>query len=215
MQDAQLTRIQSLQTLTQAYASYSQRRAGLGNVLGGLAGIIAYFFGLLRGPGLATAAVTIVATLTWLIGKEVLRRRLYQAFGMAREHWPQPARRLQIGLVLFLVLVTAGILVVQFQTGRAADPRFWPYMLFVAATPLIAWRFLRTQNEFIVGVFLLCACAVTSVGGAYALANIGLLFIFVPIASVALIVLGIREHRQFLELRTRLRAIEEPTHDEE
>jgi hypothetical protein len=137
---------------------------------------------------------------------------MYQAFGKARESWPQPARRLQIGMVLFLVLITVGVLAVQFQTGRAADPRFWPYMLFVAATPLIAWRFLRTHNEFIVGVFLLCACAVTSAGGAYALSNIGLLFIFVPIASVALIVLGIREHRQFLELRARLHAIEEPDH---
>lgn len=215
MHDAQLRHMQSLQTLTQAYAGYSQRRAGLGNVLGGVAGIVAYFYGLLLGPGFATATITIVATLTWLIGKELLRRHMYQAFGTARESWPEPARRLQIGLVLFLVLVSVVILATQFQTGRAADPRYWPYMLFVAATPLIAWRFLRTQAEFIVGVFLLCACALTSAGGAYALSNIGLLFIFVPIASLALIVLGIREHRAFLQLSAQLRALQEHGHGAE
>lgn len=214
MSDTQLGRLQAAQQLTAEYASYAQRRSGLGNVLGGIAGLAAYFVGLLYGPGTLTAAITIVATLAWLIGKELLRRQIYQAFGMAREPWPKPARRLQIGLTVFLALVAVGVLVGVLWNGYAANPGFWPYMLFVALTPLIAWRFLRTESEFIVGVFLLCACAVTSAGGAYDLANFGLLFIAVPIAAIALIVLGIREHRQFLVLREQLRAIQGQSRDD-
>ncbi|HEU4323833.1 MAG TPA: hypothetical protein VFS21_11855 [Roseiflexaceae bacterium] len=213
MSEAQMQRIQAAQELTREYASYTHSRSGLGNVLGGIAGLVVYFSGLLWGPGVATAAVTIVATVVWLVGKEVLRRRVYQAFGAAREPWPASARRLQIGLVTFLTLVTIGILVVVGLEGSFGEPRFWPYILFVAAIPPIAWCFLRTSNEFIVGVFLLCACAVTSAGGAYDLAGIGLAFFGVPIVSVVLLVLGVQEHRHFLGLRARLRAIQGHVND--
>jgi Na+/proline symporter len=107
------------------------------------------------------------------------------------------------------------VLFVQVQAGRLSEPRFWPYMLIVAFIPLIAWRFLRTTSEFIVGVFLLAASAVTSVGGAYTLGGAalrpdnGLLFGFVPIAAVALIGLGIYEHRRFRTLRDQLHAHQE------
>ncbi len=212
MPDAQLRRLQAAQELTAEYASYAQRRSGLGHVLGGVAGLSAYLVGLLYGPGAATAAVTIGATIAWLIGKELLRRQVYQAFGTAREPWPRPERRLQIGLTAFLALVALGVLAALVLDGRAADPSRWPYMLFVALTPLVAWRLLRTPGEFIVGVFLLCACAVTSAGGAYSLDGTGLLFISVPIAAAALVILGVREHRQFLALRDRLRAIEGQRH---
>lgn len=206
MAEMQLERLRAVQELTRAYASYSQHRSGLGNVLGGIAGLLAYFVGLLAGPGPTTTAITIAATIGWLVGKEVIRRRVYQAFGLAYAPWPAADRRLQLGLTAFLTAVSLWVLIMQVQLGGLSEPRSWPYMLVVAVTPLIAWRFLRTQSEFIVGVFLLCASAVTSAGGAYSLANNGLLYVFVPVAAVALIVIGLREHRQFLALRDQLRA---------
>lgn len=215
MAEMQLERLRAVQELTRAYASYSQHRSGLGNVLGGLAGLLAYFVGLLAGPGATTAAITIAATIGWLVGKEVIRRRVYQAFGSAQAPWPAADRRLQIGLTAFLAAVSIWVLAMQVQLGRLGEPRYWPYILVVAVTPLIAWRFLRTQSEFIVGVFLLCASAVTSAGGAYSLAENGLLYVFVPVAAVALIVLGLREHRQFLTLRDQLRANGVPGHGDE
>jgi hypothetical protein len=215
MTETQLERLRAVNELTREYASYSQHRSGLGNVLGGVAGLLAYFVGLLHGPGLVTAAITIAATLSWLVGKEVLRRQVYQAFGSARAPWPTADRHLQLGLTAFLTAVSIWVLTMQVQLGRLSEPRYWPYILVVAVTPLIAWRFLRTQSEFIVGVFLLCASAVTSAGGAYSLADNGLLYVFVPVAAVALIVLGLREHRQFLTLRDQLRANGEPGHGDE
>jgi drug/metabolite transporter (DMT)-like permease len=219
MIDMQPKRLQAVQDLTREYASYSQHRSGLGNVLGGVAGLLAYFVGLLYGPSATTAVVTGVATLGWFVGKEVIRRRVYQAFGTARAPWAATDRRFQLGLCLFLGAISLWVLFVQVQAGRLTEPRFWPYMLIVALMPLIAWRFLRTTSEFIVGVFLLAASAVTSVGGAYTLGGAalspdnGLLFVFVPIAAVALIVLGLAEHRQFLTLRDQLRAHQEEQAD--
>jgi hypothetical protein len=215
MAEMQLERLRAVQELTRAYASYSQHRSGLGNVLGGLAGLLAYFVGLLAGPGATTAAITLVATVGWLVGKELIRRRVYQAFGAARAPWPTADRRLQIGLTAFLMAVSIWVLAMQVQLGRLDEPRYWPYILVVAATPLIAWRFLRTQSEFIVGVFLLCASAVTSAGGAYSLAENGLLYAFVPVTAVALIVIGLREHRQFLTLRDQLRTHGESDHGDD
>lgn len=215
MLDAQPERLKAVQNLTREYASYSQHRSGLGNVLGGVAGLLAYFVGLFYGPGATTAVVTCVATLSWLIGKEVIRRRVYQAFGAARAHWPEADRRYQLLMCLFLGAISLWVLVVQVQLGRITEPRFWPYMIIVALIPLIAWRFLRTTSEFIVGVFLLAASAVTSVGGAYTLGVVGLrpenglLFVFVPIAAVTLIVLGLAEHRRFRTLRDQLNAHQE------
>lgn len=215
MAEMQLERLRAVQELTRAYASYSQHRSGLGNVLGGVAGLLAYFVGLLAGPGATTAAITIAATLSWLVGKEIIRRRVYQAFGSAQAPWPAADRRLQLGLTAFLTAVSLWVLAMQVQLGRLSEPRYWPYILVVAVTPLIAWRFLRTQSEFIVGVFLLCASAVTSAGGAYSLADNGLLYVFVPVAAVALIVIGLREHRQFLALRDQLRANGVPGHGDD
>jgi hypothetical protein len=211
MIDMQRERLQAVQNLTREYASYSQHRSGLGNVLGGVAGLLAYLVGLLYGPGATTAVVTGVVTLSWLIGKEVIRRRVYQAYGAARAHWSAADRRFQLGLCLFLGAISLWVIVVQVQAGRLTEPRFWPYILIVALIPLIAWRFLRTTSEFIVGVFLLAASAVTSAGSAYTFGGTALrpdnalLFVFVPIAAIALIVVGLAEHRRFRTLRDQLR----------
>lgn len=64
-------------------------------------------------------------------------------------------------------------------------------------------------------MFLLCASAVTSAGGAYSLADNGLLYIFVPVTAVVLIGLGFHEHRRFLALRDQLRANGEPGHGDD
>ncbi|MBE3558212.1 MAG: hypothetical protein IMW89_03185 [Ktedonobacteraceae bacterium] len=202
MNSSALRTIDEVQQLTQEYASYSQSKNGLGNVLGGVVGLAIYLVNGLIGPGLLTALLTIGLTLTWLVGKEFIRRRFYRVFGEAQEVWTPQARRWHTGSIAFTALICVGVGVAFIWLGGLREPSGWLYLLFCAVMPWIAWRYLRTPNEFTVGIFLLCACAVTSAGGAY-----GLLYgSWAAFFSVLMLLKGIDEHRKFRALAIRLQA---------
>ena len=198
--------IVEMQQLTQEYASFSQSRSGLGNVLGGVAGLIAFAAMWLLGRGAATAVVTVGATIAWLVGKEIIRRRLYRPFGDAREAWPATQRRQHVfgvSIIAAVLAVFAVMIVVHAVLTKASWTIFVPYLIFCFVTPWIAWRYLRTINEFMVGLFLLFASAITSAG----FVPDRLIFTAIlPLYSVTLIAVGLREHRQFQTLAARLRA---------
>src|SRR5437588_7925306 len=84
--------IAELQQVTQEYASYSQSRGGLGNVLGGVVGLISFAALSLLG-GVVLAVLSVGLTVTWLVGKEIIRHRLYRIFGDAQEMWSASQRR--------------------------------------------------------------------------------------------------------------------------
>src|SRR5579864_4476036 len=97
-----------MQQLTQEYASFSQSRSGLGNVLGGVAGLIVSIAIALRWHGPVVAALTVGVTVAWLVGKEIIRRRFYRPFGEAREIWPASQRREHVvGVSVFVVVLAA------------------------------------------------------------------------------------------------------------
>lgn len=201
--------IAELQHLTQEYASFSQSRSGLGNVLGGVTGLASFLAIWLLGRGLATTAITIGLTLAWLVGKEVLRRQIYRPFGDARETWPAPQRRahaLYAGLITLLLAIFAVAVVVHAWQVKTPLRVSASYFAFCLVTPWIMWRYLRTLNEFMVGFYLLFACAVTGAGFVPDLLVVGAIL---PLYSVLLITLGLKEHRQFQELSARLRRPEE------
>jgi hypothetical protein len=202
MNDSHLRTIEEVQQLTQEYASYSQSKNGLGNVLGGIVGLTIVLVNGLIGPGLLTAILTIGLTICWLIGKEVIRRWLYRPFGNALEVWEPGARKWHKWSVAFVTLVAIGVWIFFIASGGIAKPQGWLYLLFVAIMPWIAWRYLRTVNEFVVGVFLLCACAVTSAGGAYGLLG----WWWVGLFAVVMLYMGIIEHRKFRKLAAQLQA---------
>jgi hypothetical protein len=85
--------IANLQRLSQGYASFSRSRGGLGNVLGGVVGLVVFGTVWLLGGTIGSAIITVGLTLVWLVGKEVIRRRLYRPIGQAREVWTGTARR--------------------------------------------------------------------------------------------------------------------------
>jgi hypothetical protein len=209
MNTTDLRTIETVQQLTQEYASYSQSRNGWGKVLGGIAGLIICAFNVLVGPGLLTAVCTIVLTVAWLIGKEMIRKRFYQRFGEAQEVWSSSARRRQMGLVAFVSLIVIGVCVFFISLNGLSLPQGWLYVFFIVAMPWIVWRYLRSHDEFSVGVFLLCACAVTSDGGAYGPAFSwwgGLISLWVALVSLWLLRSGFAEHRQFRLLEVQLEA---------
>ncbi len=195
--------IAEVQGLTREYASYSRSRGGLANVLGGVVGLV--IFGALWafGGNPATAALTVGLTLVWLVGKEVIRRRLYQGFGEAREVWTGQSRRTHQVLVWIFTPLLLAFAVWIVAAGWLSRPAVAvPYLVFCLATPWIMWRYLYTLNEIMIGVGLLFMSAVTTSGHTPAL--LGLLT--VPCYAAAMIPLGLTEHRQFKGLRTRLQA---------
>jgi len=192
-----------LQQLTREYASFSRSRAGLGNVLGGVVGLVVFGSIWLFGGNRVTAALAIVLTLLWLAGKETMRRRLYRGFGEARETWTGPPRRThQLNVLIFTPLLLAFAVWIVAAGWLSKPAVAWPYLIFCLATPLIMWRYLYTLNEIMIGFGLLFMCAVTASGHTPAL--LGLLI--VPAYAAVMIPLGISEHRQFRALETRLHA---------
>ncbi len=195
--------IADLQQVTREYASFSRSRAGLGNVLGGIVGLVVFGAILLFGGSALTATLAIGLTVGWLVGKETIRRRLYRRFGMAQETWsgsPRKTHRVAVLILTPLLLAFAAWIV---ATGWLSKPAVAvPYLVFCLATPWIAWRLLYTYNEIIIGCGLLFMCAVTASGHTPDLLGLAI----VPCYAAAMIPLGLAEHRQFRALETRLRA---------
>ena len=198
--------IAEMQQLTQEYASFSQSRSGLGNVLGGVAGLLAFAAMWLLGPGVAAAVLTVGGTMVWLVGKEIIRARLYRPFGDVREIWPAPQRRehiVAVAIVAVVLATLAVLIVLHLLFDKPEWSKGLPYLAFCLVTPLIAWRYLRTMNEFMVGVFLLMACAISAAGFT---PDRVLFTAILPLYSALLIGVGLKEHRQFQALAARLRA---------
>jgi len=195
--------IADMQQLTREYASYSRSRGGLVNVLGGVVGLVIFGAVWLFGGNPATAVLTVGLTFVWLVGKEVIRRRLYRGFGEAREVWSGSPRRTHQYLAWIFTPLLLAFAVWIVAAGWLSKPAVAaPYLVFCLATPWIIWRYLYTLNEIMIGFGLLFMSAVTASGHTPFL--VGLLM--VPCYAAAMIPLGLAEHRQFKGLRTRLEA---------
>ncbi len=198
--------ITELRQVTQEYASFSRSRGGLGNVLGGVAGLVATAAMWLLGRGPAAAVLTVGMTVAWLVGKEIIRSRLYRPFGDARETWPESQRRRHV-VVVSIIAATLAVFAVMIVVHSLLTKTEWsialPYLIFCLVTPWIAWRYLRTDNELMVGVFLLFASAITSAGF---VPDLALFTAILPLYSSIMIAVGLKEHRQFQVLAARLRA---------
>lgn len=200
---AQRAAIGELQQLTRDYASYSRSRGGLGNVLGGAVGLVVFVAIWLFGGNAVTAALTIGLTALWLVGKEVIRRRVYRRFGQAQETWSGTMQRThRLGLLIFTPLLLAFAVWIVAAGWLSRPAVGLPYLIFCLATPLIIWRYLYTVNEIIIGFGLLFMCAITASGHTPYL--LGLLI--VPCTAAVMIPLGLAEHRQFQALQARLGA---------
>lgn len=203
MVESQVRTIAEMRRLTEEYASFSRSRGGLGNVLGGVAGLAVFGAIWLFGGNVLTAILSIVLTAVWLVGKELIRGRLYRRFGQAREVWTGAPRRGHQIIVSIFTLLLLGFAVWIVADGWLAKPAVaFPYLIFCLLAPLIAWRYLYTTHDMVIGFGLLFLCAVTASGHTpFLLAQVA-----VPVYAVAMIVLGLAEHRQFQALAVRLHA---------
>jgi hypothetical protein len=204
MDELPLYQAQQVQHLTREYASYSARKSGLGNVLGGLVGITIYLLNGLLGHNLWTTILTIGLTLAWLAGKEVLRAHLYQRFGTVSEN-PTPSTRKLRSWILGISIPTAlGLWLLAWIAFLNPALHIGPIRLILALLcasniPLLGLRYLRTLDEFMVGFFLLLCCAISSLGSTLIPPGIEgwLGTIWVPLYSLILIARGLAEHQTF------------------
>ncbi len=215
---AMLDVVRKRQQLAEEYASYSQCRGGVSKVIGGMVGIIVILTATILGGGIVTGIVTVAGMILWLFGKEWVRGHLYQPFGEAQAELSPSQHREMRSVTLFVLVIAALVFVYFVVNGSAGKPESWPYLFFVALLTPVTWRFFRTPAEISVGLFLMAACAVHSVGGAYSLLykpdmnnivlDTGMMVVtWVPFFYAGILVVqGIREHRRFRELTAELGA---------
>lgn len=186
--------------LADEYVRYARGRNGLGNVLGGLAGLAIFLVNGLGGPGMWTALLTIGLVIIWLAGKAIIRRRLYyRPAGLASKVEAPALPTVHRLLVILLLLLAADLWAIFLAQGAGPERQLWPYLAFYSVMPWLARRYLRTVGEYVGGVFLLLACAITAVGGGHELwRNLQM-----PVFAAALIGVGLAEHRQ-LQRQARL-----------
>lgn len=198
--------MERLSALTREYSRFSRSAAGLGSVLGGVFGLVSYFAGALAPLAWWSRGALAALPLAWIVAKELLQRRYYQRYGRVEEVERVGERRLRWFLTGFVAVVSVGVVgwvMREVIVGGRTAGDWWElagYLAFVAAMPLLVWRYLRTPLEFIVGVFLLAQAALVLGGGRYALGE----QLQAPIGAVVLVVLGLREHRSYRGLERRL-----------
>jgi hypothetical protein len=195
----------SIAALTRRYARFSLSAGGLASVIGGCLAVVAYFVGALQPPDTVTGRTALaVMPLIWIAAKELLRLHYYQRFGTVSQVRTLSERRWHLGFTLFTALVSIVVIGVILFVG--GDPRSLVtpgrigYLTYVALLPVLVWFFMRTPLEFIVGVFLVAQAALALVGQHYALGE----QIQAPIAGLVLIVIGVRQHREFLAIEREL-----------
>ena len=194
--------LDDIQQFTRDYASFDRRRSGLGNVLGGAVGVAVYAASAVPAHGPLMAALAVGLTVVWLVGRELIRRRVYRCLGDAREPWPAEERRRHRIFVTILALTLTAFATFLVVAKGFSDPTIVPYLIFCAITPPLVWRYLRTQTEALVGIYLLFICAICLSGHSPALLALASL----PAEAAALLALGAQEHRQFRALIARLDA---------
>ncbi|HZR41353.1 MAG TPA: hypothetical protein VFB12_14625 [Ktedonobacteraceae bacterium] len=195
MEKSALPAIEEVQRLTRDYASYAHRRGGLGNVLGGLVMLAVVLLILLSKADLLIALITPGLMLSWLVGKELLRSYLYTPLGRATERRSVAMQWFHLLRVCLGVLLLGGIAVSVVIQRSLAFHQWWPLLVFLLLTPWIAWRYLRSGIEYLLGLFLLLVSLLASIGSdmrSYVV--VALLLAFLSI------LLGLYEHLRFRSL---------------
>ena len=193
-------RLAELESVTREYARFSRSAGGLGFVLGGLLCLASYAAGGLFGDSAPVRVALIATPLVWIAAKELMRRRYYQHLGVASE--PETRRERNGRLYNSVVTALASFLIVAGMVERDEwGMDLAGYMAVVVAMPIVAWLWLRTPLEFVIGIFLMCQAALAFTGAAYPLGSVAIVF---PVAGVGMIVAGVRDHLRFRRVTERI-----------
>jgi len=191
-----------LRDLTERYARYSRAAGGLSLVVGGVLMFGAFVAGatLPLDQGMRVALACLPAV--WLLAKELLRRGYYQRDGLALQQVSPKLKRQRRWMVVYLAAMSALIIggVLHMAGLVMPPPGVAVYLLLVAALPFAAMRWFWSVGDFLVGVLLFCQAAVVSAGGAYG----GAWLLYAAGCAGIAILVGVREHREYLALRAQM-----------
>lgn len=202
MKPAPASTVDDLQSLTERYARYSRSAGGLSNVIGAVlvvaAFAIAAFVPLTPALRIALAATPFL----WLATKETMRQAYYQRAGGALQQVSPTLRRQRRWMVGYLLAVSAFVVGGVFWMGGTGALRgpILGYLVLVAFLPFAAWRWFWSIGDFFLGVLLFCQAAVVFAGGRYD----GLWLVFVIGCAGFAALVGLREHCDYLQLRSAL-----------
>jgi hypothetical protein len=199
--------LERLTDLTSRYARYSRSAGGLSSVVGGLLCALTFVVGAVVPLDQGLRYALACAPLLWVATKEGLRYLYYQRAGAAVERLSDKHRRARLWMTIYLAAISALIIGGVFNTamkkGQVDALMQWPavgYLIIVATLPFIARRWFWSVSDFLVGVLLFCQAAVV-LGGV----NYPQPWILIAVGfSVVAIATGLREHREYFQLRDEL-----------
>jgi len=187
--------------LTAEYSRYSRNAGGLGNVIGGTLCAIAFLLDRLTTLPYAARLALAATPFVWIATKESLRRRLYQRFGVVEEAWTPKERRTHRRRNGILAAASVLLVAIMLNYARfAPQSQVLGFVAMIVAMPILSARFLRSREEFKVGVVLFCQAAVMLSGG-----RLGyLVFAAALVFSTSAIAVGLRQHRAFRRIAREL-----------
>lgn len=191
-------------TLAGRYARYSLSAGGLSSVFGGVLLLVVFAMNAWVELQPVQRVWLATAPLLWLVAKELLRRTYYQRDGAAIQKPSAKHRRWHFWAVVYLAvmaaLINSAFLYAAITGGNLSMVQTVGYVLIVFSLPLVAWRWMWSVSDFLVGVLLMSQAAVVISGGHYQ----PLWMLYVGLVSLLVIGIGLREHRDYLRLRADL-----------
>lgn len=185
-------------TLAPAIARAARNEAGLGILLAGTLALAGY----LAAGSLPLApwgrGLLALIPFAWIAGKQALSSHV-RALLPGFEPRPTPLEQTIHRVTTIVVTVSClGVLVfaVERLWGRSPPWQVYASLAFTVAMPVLVWRFLKTTEELILGVFLMFQAVLLLAGRP---AHVGSL-IQIPIVAALAMLLGARQHHEFLAL---------------
>lgn len=205
---ANLEQLDKLAQRAQRYARYSRSAGGLSSVIGGILLLASFLANAYLELDQADRIVLALTPALWLLAKELLRVGYYQRDGRVLQAPSEKEKRSHRWTVVYVAVVSLAVLGVlawkAVQVGRLPGPGMLGYAAIVAALPLMAWRWFWSVSDFLVGVLLMCQSAVVIGGGNYP----AIWLWYVGACAAIAIFYGLREHRDYLALRSEFAASE-------
>jgi len=195
--------------VTRQYSRFSRNAAGMGNVIGGILALAAWWIWAHMQDSILRRVALIAIPIIWVAAREWLRHRYYQRYGKVAGLGDRTEMLWRIALTSLTALVCATILgfSVYFATAKpypdySALPVIW--MIIIVAMPFAVWFFFNGAVELIVGVSLLYYAAEGIAGTTPRGAADSTVILF----AFLLILAGIREHQLYRKLQTKLESVE-------
>jgi hypothetical protein len=207
---AQEVDLNTYSEVTRQYSRFSRNAAGMGNVIGGILALAAWWIWAHMQDSVTRRTALIAIPIIWIAAREWLRHRYYQRYGKVARLGDHTEMRWRIALTSLTALVCAIILgfsgyfaIARPYSGHPAVPVIW--LIIIAGMPFAVWFFFNGAVELILGVSLL-SYAAEGVAGMMPHGSADSTVIFF---ALLLILFGIREHRLYRNLQKKLESIED------